>query len=108
MKRWISATSYLCQMKRCTHIWILQGIHGVLFQCYVPAVILEIPKVSEECLILKWFMHAYESDLDPLSLWWNGALGIEQVSYFLIMMNFLILWGYLMLISDVVVYFMFG
>lgn len=60
MKRWQSATSCLCKIRRCTCICILQGMHGILFQCYVSTVMLDgkvSPKAWWECLLHKWLMH---------------------------------------------------
>lgn len=60
-------------------------------------------------MCLSQMVHAYESDLDSWFLWWKDVLDIEQVSYVLDIMNFLILWSYLeILIYDILVYLMFG
>jgi len=63
MKMWQYATSGLYKLRRCTYIWILQGMHDIL--CYVSPIILNgkvSPKVwwmflSQMVLayIWKWF-----------------------------------------------------
>jgi len=74
---WKGDKHYKLPMKRCTCIWIPQGMHGM----FISAVTLDVlvsPMIWWECLFLWWLIHAYEINLDLCFLWWNDAPGVEH------------------------------